>query len=340
VSSPKTSYASRALAELVDQQKRHQSVDSSLVFADVSSFTPLTERLARRGREGSEQLTELLNDLFGPTLDAALDRGGDLLSFGGDALLIHVRSSDHQHMVREIATAMMDAFGRAARRRRVGVQISVGVASGLVHLHRCGRRFNTLVVHGPAVAEVQRLETAASGGQILAADGPVTSAQANGNGNGDGNGDGNGNGTRTRRLGPSPAHDKLVDPSIAAALDRGDLAEHRRAVIGFIRYVIDPHSMPEELDGLLDHLFATVEDACLATGVALINSDIDPLGGKLTLTAGVPTTTGDDADRLIEAAIRIRRLRFEGARWRVHRRLGEGEWTDESVVRERAVRCW
>ena len=292
MSSPSTSYASRALAELVEQRKRHQSIDSSLVFADVSSFTPLTERLARRGRVGSEQLTELLNDLFGPTLDAALDRGGDLLSFGGDALLIHVRSPDHEHMVREIATAMMDAFTKAARRHRVGVQISVGVASGLVHLHRCGRRFNTLVVHGPAVAEVQRLETAAAGGQILAADGPVTSVQAGGNG--------------THRLGPPPAHANLVDPSIAAALDRGDLAEHRRAVIGFIRYVIDPASTPEELDRRFDHLFATVEDACLATGVALINSDIDPLGGKLTLTAGVPTTTGDDADRLIEAAIRIR----------------------------------
>lgn len=66
----------------------HRSDHASLVFADVSGFTPLTERFARLGREGSEKLTELLNELFGPTLDAALQRrGGDLLSFGGDALL-------------------------------------------------------------------------------------------------------------------------------------------------------------------------------------------------------------------------------------------------------------
>ena len=43
----------------------HRTVDGTLVFADVSGFTPLTERLARQGKVGAEELTDVLNEVFG-----------------------------------------------------------------------------------------------------------------------------------------------------------------------------------------------------------------------------------------------------------------------------------
>ena len=43
-------------------------VDGTLVFADVSGFTALTERLSRRGRIGAEEIVETLNRVFGPML--------------------------------------------------------------------------------------------------------------------------------------------------------------------------------------------------------------------------------------------------------------------------------
>ena len=66
-------------------------VDGTLVFADVSGFTALTERLSRRGRIGAEEIVETLNRVFGPMLDVAAARGGELLKFGGDALLFLFR---------------------------------------------------------------------------------------------------------------------------------------------------------------------------------------------------------------------------------------------------------
>ncbi|MEI2655380.1 MAG: hypothetical protein V9G12_25115 [Microthrixaceae bacterium] len=42
------------------------------MFADLSGFTPLSERFAKRGQVGAELLTDLLNELFAPILDHAL----------------------------------------------------------------------------------------------------------------------------------------------------------------------------------------------------------------------------------------------------------------------------
>ena len=51
----------------------HRTVDGTLVFADVSGFTALTERLSRQGRIGAEEIVEALNRVFGPMLTIAAD---------------------------------------------------------------------------------------------------------------------------------------------------------------------------------------------------------------------------------------------------------------------------
>ncbi|HUG92585.1 MAG TPA: adenylate/guanylate cyclase domain-containing protein [Planctomycetaceae bacterium] len=62
-------------------------IDGALLFADISGFTALSERLARHGKEGSEELTILLNEYFEAMVDVVSGRGGDILQFGGDSLL-------------------------------------------------------------------------------------------------------------------------------------------------------------------------------------------------------------------------------------------------------------
>ena len=62
--------------------------DGSLLFFDISGFTPLTERLAKRGKAGVEQLIETLNGVVAPLVETAAALGGDTLKFGGDALLL------------------------------------------------------------------------------------------------------------------------------------------------------------------------------------------------------------------------------------------------------------
>ena len=58
------------------------------MFADISGFTPLTERLAGElgPRRGSEEISRLLNCVYDAIL-SELDRyGGSAISFSGDAI--------------------------------------------------------------------------------------------------------------------------------------------------------------------------------------------------------------------------------------------------------------
>ncbi len=42
----------------------HQAIDGSMVFVDVSGFTKMSERLARHGKVGAEEVTEVIGGTF------------------------------------------------------------------------------------------------------------------------------------------------------------------------------------------------------------------------------------------------------------------------------------
>ena len=99
-----------------------QVVDGSLVFLDISGFTSLSERLTALGRIGAEELIEVLNGIFGRMLDLAFARGGSLLKFGGDALLLLFTGPDHatQACAAAVETRAALRARREGSRRRQG----------------------------------------------------------------------------------------------------------------------------------------------------------------------------------------------------------------------------
>lgn len=71
------------------QEARVDTLRGALLFADISGFTALTERLAARGPAGIELLVRRLNAYFGSLIEVILAHGGDVLKFAGDALVVH-----------------------------------------------------------------------------------------------------------------------------------------------------------------------------------------------------------------------------------------------------------
>src|ERR1041384_487769 len=61
---------------------------AAVMFADISGFTALTERLAEKGMAGAEILARILNDYFGQLIDLVYEYGGDVVKFGGDAITV------------------------------------------------------------------------------------------------------------------------------------------------------------------------------------------------------------------------------------------------------------
>lgn len=68
-------------------QASSEHCSAAVLFADISGFTALTERLAVRGVAGAEDLTTLLNAYLGELIDIVNDYGGDIVKFAGDAVL-------------------------------------------------------------------------------------------------------------------------------------------------------------------------------------------------------------------------------------------------------------
>jgi len=57
------------------------------MFADVSGFTNLSEKLASKGEEGLEILGFVLNRYMELLVKAISSSGGDIFKFAGDAII-------------------------------------------------------------------------------------------------------------------------------------------------------------------------------------------------------------------------------------------------------------
>ncbi|HWO52715.1 MAG TPA: adenylate/guanylate cyclase domain-containing protein, partial [Ornithinibacter sp.] len=149
----------------------HRTVDGTLVFADVSGFTALTERLSRQGRIGAEEIVEALNRVFGPMLTIAATRGGELLKFGGDALLFLFRGEGHPEQACDAAVEMRASLRAAAAvptsAGRFSLSMSVGVHAGDIELFLVGSPTRELLVLGPGASAVAKAEKAAEAGQVV-----------------------------------------------------------------------------------------------------------------------------------------------------------------------------
>ena len=53
-----------------------ETLEGTMVFADVSGFTRLSERLARKGKEGAEHLVDAINACFSALLADAYAAAG------------------------------------------------------------------------------------------------------------------------------------------------------------------------------------------------------------------------------------------------------------------------
>src|SRR6516165_12268320 len=148
-----------------------QETDATCCFVDISGFTALSERLARHGRIGAEELTEVLNHVFSQMLGIAYAKGGALLKFGGDALLLAFTREDHPTLAAQAAVAMRAAL-RAARTLptsvgRVNLKMSVGVHCSTFDLFRVGSSHQELLIAGPSATATTRMEQTAEAGEIV-----------------------------------------------------------------------------------------------------------------------------------------------------------------------------
>jgi class 3 adenylate cyclase/tetratricopeptide (TPR) repeat protein len=299
-----------------------QQVDATLVFADISGFTALTEKLARRGRIGAEELIETLNRIFGAMLEQAAIRGGELLKFGGDALLFVFRGDEHAFRACRSAVDMRAALREAAKVPtsvgRLKLSMSVGIHTGPIDFFLVGAPTRELLILGPGATATAEAEKAAVAGEILVTEG---NARLLPPGSTDLRPDGlhrlkwrmtyppEGEGPPLPEI-PAGRIETLFPTALGDYLDaRVPDPEHRIATIGFGRFSgTDALLAGPGAAAVAEALQTTVEVVMTAIndeGVTLLATDLDSDGGKFFLGSGVPYGSEDDEGRMLRAMRRV-----------------------------------
>ncbi len=303
--------------------KNVRVIEGSLVFMDISGFTAMSERLARKGKIGAEEVTEVLDSSFTSLLEAAYAEGGYLLKFGGDAMLLLFAGDRHPARACRAAALMRarlrkgGAFNTSAG--NVRLRMSVGVHSGDVHMFLVGESHRELIVTGPAVTRVVEMEAAATAGQIRISDStaaglPKSCVRELHDGAG----------LLTKAPSASSA-DEVTAPPLEVMPDAGNFvpvsirdhlqggvnpeSEHRHAVVCFIHYegidALMALSGLEAVEDALSRLVTAVQAAAAEFGLCFLATDIDRDGGKIIVTAGVPRATGSDEEGMLRAVAQI-----------------------------------
>ncbi|HDQ70880.1 MAG TPA: tetratricopeptide repeat protein [Chloroflexi bacterium] len=149
-----------------------QFVEGTLLFADISGFTSMSERLSRIGREGAEEITSIVNRYFSTMLSLLSAHGGQLVKFGGDALLGLFFEPDSATRAVQAAHHMQGAMdGMRQVQTSQGdfpLQMKVGLHRGRFLAARLGTAQGMeYALFGGDVNATAATESAAQAGQIL-----------------------------------------------------------------------------------------------------------------------------------------------------------------------------
>ncbi len=295
-----------------------ETLQGTMVFADVSGFTRLSERLARTGKEGAEHLVDTINECFTALLAEAYTRGGSLLKFGGDAMLLWFDGDEHALRACASAIAMRRTLRDVGRiragRSNVVLRMSVGVHGGSYAMFLVGGSHRELLVGGSAATTVAAMESFASAGQILvsadtakvlprsclgarAGPGVVLARSPSAS-----------DWTPTAEPARPPAQaiaDCLPTTVRTHVLGGHAAPEHRTATVAFLQFGeldwVLARDGAEAAAARLDQLVRVVQDAVERYKVCFLDSDISSNGGKIRLSAGAPRAVGEDEERMLLA---------------------------------------
>ena len=312
-------YVPRLLIEWVHNSPElpYRQVEGSLAFVDISGFTALTERLARRGKVGAEILRDTMDAVFNALLDEAYLWGAGLIKWGGDALLLLFDGPAHEARAARAAWEMQRTIERVGRLRvggdTVTLRMSIGVTTGPIDFFTAGSVHRELLVVGPIATETAEIEAVADAGEIGLSQplarhlDPACVGPSKG-------------GAQLLVAPPDAEQRPAPDVGSVSGLDVASCIpiasrahvmlersepEHRTITAAFIDLMETDALLarlgPIEFAGAIDERIRSIQEAALRYEVPFNLTDISKGSVKTLLTAGAPSSTGHDEEQMLRA---------------------------------------
>lgn len=156
------------------EQVKGQFLEGTLLFADISGFTNLSEALREKGgKGGAEEIVRIINQYLDKMLEILFAHEGRLIKFGGDAMLC-LFTGERQGAMNAIraAWAMRQAMAEfnqiEAFQELFSLNMKVGNSSGLLFAATVGSEEHIeYFFSGSAVERTAQAESAALQGEII-----------------------------------------------------------------------------------------------------------------------------------------------------------------------------
>jgi class 3 adenylate cyclase/predicted ATPase len=318
-------------------------LSGALLFSDVSGFTAMSERLSVLGREGAEQVTDIINRYFGKMMSIIFAYGGDVFKFGGDALLVFFPDGGAPGILSALQASwhMQQAMTEFAEIKTsldtFPLRMKIGLNAGSFFAARVGTATaRQYIVTGKEMNATARAESLSVAGQILCT--PQVYQQAAARLGPDCFSPGPEGHYLLMRLtsrppdsqlsGPFPSLNSIPDlltgldrlsPYLSAGLlprlfgspaSQKSSGEHRLVGVLFSNFIGASELIeqlgpdrPIEIAGHLNQYFTQMLTA-LARYEGVVNKiDLYDHGDKLLAIFGAPIAHEDDAERTVRAAL-------------------------------------
>ena len=160
------------------QGNKHGNFKAFTMFIDLSGFTSLTETLMKRGKEGAEQLSFSLNDIFEPLVNLVYCEGGFIPYFAGDSFtaIFPFQSSEDvaentPETLLRTAQQLRDFFQKnGTRKTRFGnfhFGIKIGLGEGMVEWGIVGNKMKSFYFRGEAIDAAAKSQYQALENEII-----------------------------------------------------------------------------------------------------------------------------------------------------------------------------
>ncbi|MBM7846161.1 adenylate/guanylate cyclase domain-containing protein [Herpetosiphon giganteus] len=165
------------LQRLIDEQQLRQPLAedqlATVLFADFSGFSRLSEQFAYDQTTILEYISDVLNDSFSQLIDTVIAHGGDVVKFAGDALIAIWMADDLEQLrqttqlAAQCGLAIQASFTlpSAAERLAIRVQIGAGSISNFI-VGGVNNHWEQLI-SGEALLQVHLLGSQTHAGQVV-----------------------------------------------------------------------------------------------------------------------------------------------------------------------------
>ena len=142
-----------------------------VMFADLSGFTAMSEKLSKKGNEGSEEISRILNTIFEDLIGIIQTVGGSVYKFGGDALTIFFPDEIKPQDILNCSILLVTAMDKYSEIKSIGgkvkVEIKVGTAYGKTIIGQLGNKEKDYFLAGDTLDAACDCEHNAEKGQSI-----------------------------------------------------------------------------------------------------------------------------------------------------------------------------